>query len=104
VLEAEAEAGVDDDEPATLAVGEAEVAAGVRFVIGLVVGRGFEGKGRGLGLVLLGGDDGLCHFGLLSCGELNVRIGEWGWMPPPPGVFGMNVKGKELREKDVGSY
>jgi hypothetical protein len=72
VLEAEAEAGVDDHESATLAVGEAERAASVV----LAVGRGLEGQGRGFGL-FMGGDDGLCHFGPLFVGDVET-VGECG--------------------------
>ena len=86
--------GVDDHEPATLAVGEAEAAADV----GGVVGSGLEDKVRGFGLIL-GGDDGLRHFGLLSLWEMENELKNGSCYPP--GVFCMNVKAKGLPEKDV---
>ena len=80
--------GVDDHEPATLAVGEAEAAADV----GGVVGSGLEDKVRGFGLIL-GGDDGLRHFGLLSLWEMENELKNGRCYPPRCFLYECESKG-----------
>jgi hypothetical protein len=39
----------------------------------------------------------------LEVGSWKLEVGSWSRKEPTPGVFRMNVKEKELHEKDVGS-